>query len=65
MMRIVCIKDIILLAMSGFVPEQWSLQNHHQPGQSEPASMTAPVDCSVHWMGWMIRLNFICLFTLH
>jgi len=33
-------------------------------GQSEPASMTAPVDRSVHRMGWMIRLFFICLFTL-
>jgi hypothetical protein len=26
--------------------------------------MTAPVDRSIHRMGWMISLFFICLFTL-
>ncbi len=34
-------------------------------GQSEPAPMTGPVGRSVHRMGWMIRLFFIHLFTLH
>jgi hypothetical protein len=42
-----------------------SASHAHNIGQSEPAPMTAPVGRSVHRMGWMIRLFFIHLFTLH
>jgi hypothetical protein len=33
-------------------------------GYNELAPMTAPVGHSIHWMGWMICLFFIHLFTL-